>query len=559
MAWSTTLLWGSLALASALWLQQVAEHVREPYLDEVFHVRQAQAYCRGHWHIWDPKITTPPGLYLLPALAHLALHTSCRLTSLRLLNVVLNSIFLPWTLASILQRLHAPLGSTAATSDIAHTSLNIAFFPLLFFFSALFYTDTLSTVSVLVCYRASLRLGGGAAGSGLRRSASLFGLGLCAVALRQTNVVWVTVFVGGLDVVRCLTAEGGEEEEEEEGEEEGEGPGEWRWRGRWRRVVARSWARGALCYDPPAAEAGFTDYLLTSVSVALAALAKLPRVVAVLAPYLALMAVFAGFVVWNGGVVLGDRSNHMATLHLPQMLYLWPYLIFFSLPLVAPAMLNMLLSIIGSPRTRGRPPLAQLTTTTITTTLLTLLAIHYNTIIHPFIRADNRHYVFYVFRWFVLRHPLARYGAAPVYLLCARAALSARVLTGNDRPHPRPLRTSFILIWLLTTALALCTAPLVEPRYFILPWLLWRLHLPLPLPLLSSSSSGQQGQVQAAGTRRWMRMRMWMWTWMRMVERAPLWSETAWFALINALTGAVFLFRPFEWPLEKGRVQRFMW
>lgn len=30
--------------------------------DEPFHVPQAQAYCKGEYTTWDPKITTPPGL-----------------------------------------------------------------------------------------------------------------------------------------------------------------------------------------------------------------------------------------------------------------------------------------------------------------------------------------------------------------------------------------------------------------------------------------------------------------------------------------------------------------
>jgi hypothetical protein len=30
--------------------------------DEPFHVPQAQAYCRNEWTVWDPKLTTPPGL-----------------------------------------------------------------------------------------------------------------------------------------------------------------------------------------------------------------------------------------------------------------------------------------------------------------------------------------------------------------------------------------------------------------------------------------------------------------------------------------------------------------
>ena len=32
--------------------------------DEPFHVVQTQHYCRGRLDVWDPKITTFPGLYL---------------------------------------------------------------------------------------------------------------------------------------------------------------------------------------------------------------------------------------------------------------------------------------------------------------------------------------------------------------------------------------------------------------------------------------------------------------------------------------------------------------
>lgn len=31
----------------------------------MFHVRQAENYIKNKWHVWDPKITTPPGLYIV--------------------------------------------------------------------------------------------------------------------------------------------------------------------------------------------------------------------------------------------------------------------------------------------------------------------------------------------------------------------------------------------------------------------------------------------------------------------------------------------------------------
>jgi alpha-1,2-glucosyltransferase len=36
----------------------------QPYMDEIFHIPQAQQYCRGNLTAWDPMITTPAGLYL---------------------------------------------------------------------------------------------------------------------------------------------------------------------------------------------------------------------------------------------------------------------------------------------------------------------------------------------------------------------------------------------------------------------------------------------------------------------------------------------------------------
>ncbi|XP_066846069.1 dol-P-Glc:Glc(2)Man(9)GlcNAc(2)-PP-Dol alpha-1,2-glucosyltransferase isoform X2 [Anser cygnoides] len=52
-------------LVSSLLFAAVNRRLREPYMDEVFHVPQAQAYCQGRFLQWDPMITTLPGLYLL--------------------------------------------------------------------------------------------------------------------------------------------------------------------------------------------------------------------------------------------------------------------------------------------------------------------------------------------------------------------------------------------------------------------------------------------------------------------------------------------------------------
>ena len=37
----------------------------QPYMDEIFHIPQAQNYCIGNLSHWDSKITTLPGLYIV--------------------------------------------------------------------------------------------------------------------------------------------------------------------------------------------------------------------------------------------------------------------------------------------------------------------------------------------------------------------------------------------------------------------------------------------------------------------------------------------------------------
>lgn len=52
----------AVALAGLAWQATVSLLVPDPYLDEIFHIPQAQKYCDGHWSEWNDKITTPPGL-----------------------------------------------------------------------------------------------------------------------------------------------------------------------------------------------------------------------------------------------------------------------------------------------------------------------------------------------------------------------------------------------------------------------------------------------------------------------------------------------------------------
>ena len=49
-------------------------------------------------------------------------------------------------------------------------------------------------------------------------------------------------------------------------------------------------------------------------------------------PYMVVGLTFALFLVWNGSVVVGDKTHHQMHVHLPQIFYFVSFSIFFSLP-----------------------------------------------------------------------------------------------------------------------------------------------------------------------------------------------------------------------------------
>lgn len=171
--------------------------------DEVFHIPQAQLYCANIFHLWDPKLTTPPGLYLLSY--PLSLISTCSPSLLRSLNAVGIALVLPTIVYQILLLLHPhEQFSLAAQKAAAHTAVNIALFPLLFFFAGMYYTDVYSTIFVLASYMFWLQ------GRTWCSAAASWG----GLWFRQTNVLW-TAFLMALEGVRALELAQGPEETEE--------------------------------------------------------------------------------------------------------------------------------------------------------------------------------------------------------------------------------------------------------------------------------------------------------------------------------------------------------
>lgn len=99
-------------------------------------------------------------------------------------------------------------------------------------------------------------------------------------------------------------------------------------------------------------------------------------------------------------------------------------------------------------------------------TIVIAIIIKYNTIVHPYLLADNRHYTFYVWNKFYGKYALARYAVAPMYTL----SLISLYTTINNQS------AGFKLIFSICTFAAISFQQLIEIRYFIIPFLLIRLH-----------------------------------------------------------------------------------
>lgn len=190
------------------------------------------------------------------------------------------------------------------------TGINVALFPVLFFFSGLYYTDIISTFVVLLAYANHLGRVSQAKTSFANDVYTII-LGLLALCMRQTNIFWVVVYMGGQEVVHSIKAI------------------------RPKSVVptpafatlsaqirfyAWRYSLGEI-HDPPAGlsnpigtscnslfgtPANDIDLVLCVVSISVATLRHLFTIVRrQIWPHLVIFGAFVGFVAWNGGVVLG--------------------------------------------------------------------------------------------------------------------------------------------------------------------------------------------------------------------------------------------------------------
>ncbi|GLI60555.1 hypothetical protein VaNZ11_002713 [Volvox africanus] len=533
--------------------------VPDDYMDEIFHGPQARDYCRGAFASWHPKITTFPGIYVLGTLygwlrwaaqalfSPLQVDAACTTTYLRSLNVLLSMVCLvvikdiivtyrkQWQAqikahvkGACAQRVEAPAhhvsvhdtdsaaaagaawepqslhpGSSAPVDHILHALL-LALYPLHWFFSFLYYTDVASLLFLLL---AQLQVA--------KRRHRLAALASSlAILCRQTNAVWAAFLLGqaALAEAELEWAPALRGAQQRQGDQRRIGNAN-RLLGKMQPKTSDSTAAaaGTKAAAAPAAElvtAARTEVgPIYELRVALTRLWRCRKTLAAkLWPLMLPPAGFAAFLVSNGGsVVLGDKEAHKAVRHGAQLLYfagwtalmLWPELL-----------TNAMASLRDTVRRRT---LVSVVVAAVAAVAAAAAVGRMSTIVHPYMLADNRHYVFYLWRRLLGRGTNAKYILAPAY-----AAAWALLLAGLLR------RVSVLWVAGFVACLVaqLLPAGLLELRYFTPGFFMVALHLEPPT------------RLQAA-------------------------VMVSMYGAINLATMYMFLYRPFEFA--DGSVARFIW
>ncbi|CAG0916382.1 unnamed protein product [Notodromas monacha] len=267
-------------------------------VDEVYHVPQAQRYCDGNFSYWDPKITTPPGLYVFSALmsnilGKFRIGDACSVFNLRCHNVLLLSL-LPFLVARILEARKGPLSAPEVL-----LTMTVPCFPVLYFTSFFYYTETLSVALVLIVIWMRYRR--------WHLVAAIFGA--FSTMVRQTNIIWLgligadAVFESVIDFCKL-------------------------------HLKKKKLELNQLDLNTPT----ILKVIYTTVVHNMHRKKRfdlLLKILFVAVPYVIVLGAFVAFAIWNGGIVVGDKEAHTLTLHTPQILYFalftsamtWPILL----------------------------------------------------------------------------------------------------------------------------------------------------------------------------------------------------------------------------------------
>lgn len=505
----------AVAIIVSLWVIPISfvvnKIVPDPYMDEIFHIPQAQRYCRGDFKTWDPMITTPPGLYyvslayvasLFPGLwfarAGQSFPELCSTPYLRSTNAFL-AIICSVLVYDILITLRPSLGERKAT----YYAILTALYPVHWFFTFLYYTDVASLTTVLAMYLASLK----------KQYWASAMLGALATLSRQTNVVWM-VFVAADGAIRfceefysvdCVKRADDKEKlnkDEVVADKSTLTAPTLRKRRMGSSGSNINSSKSVMIKNACHAQ-GFIDDIL---DIAFKLWCLKWKVLVSFAPFLLVLVAFVTFVIKNGSIVLGAKEAHVVSPHFAQMLYF----ALFSAAVLAPVhfSLDQVVSVCRSFWKNKLCSSVQL----LIALIIGFFAVHLFSIAHPYLLADNRHYPFYIWRKVIQAHWAAKYLLVPVYVYSWTSIIT---ILGKSQ------RKIIVVLFITTTALVLIPAPLIEFRYYTIPFFF--------LFFLSQNDAN-----------------------MKLVFVGAL------YIAVDMFTMMMFLFRPFHWDHEPG-AQRFLW
>ncbi|RZB52532.1 dol-P-Glc:Glc(2)Man(9)GlcNAc(2)-PP-Dol alpha-1,2-glucosyltransferase-like isoform X2 [Glycine soja] len=455
----------ALAVIVSLWVipttVMVNRIVPEPYMDEIFHIPQAQQYCKGNFGSWDPMITTPPGLYYL-SLAHVAslfpgfycveaasISDLCSAAILRSINGVLAVVC-----SLILYDIVTHLKPTLNDRKVMLHAVVLSLYPLHWFFTFLYYTDVASVTAVLAMYLASLK-------KNYWFSALI---GAFAVVIRQTNIIWV-LFVACTGIINISVAH----------------------------------AKHSTKTDEPDVSINHGLAYATSTNTEGFNLRKRKIVKSIGNSSSSLLASSPSF-------SSGAKEAHAVTPHFAQMLY------FSLVSVLAQAPMHFTITKAVDLFQMFRKSRALLFFQMFLALVVGLLSVHFFSVAHPYLLADNRHYPFYLWKKVIMAHWSIKYLLVPVYIC---SWLSIIHMLGKFRSK------IWALAYFLATAAVLVPAPLIEFRYYTIPFYFLVLHC---------NNRDDQSWI-LTGTL---------------------------YIGVNIFTMMMFLFRPFHWDHEPG-IQRFIW
>ncbi|KAF4377550.1 dol-P-Glc:Glc(2)Man(9)GlcNAc(2)-PP-Dol alpha-1,2-glucosyltransferase isoform X2 [Cannabis sativa] len=506
----------AVAVMVSLWVIPISilvnRIVPEPYMDEIFHMPQAQQYCKGNFRSWDPMITTPPGLYylslahatfLFPGLSYIngasSIFEVCSPVILRSVNGVL-AVICSILLYEIITLLRPALDDRKAT----FYAVVLSMYPLHWFFTFLYYTDVASLTAVLAMYLACLR-----------KSYWFSGLlGAMAVAIRQTNIIWM-LFVACSEIINITLGHQRDKididdasvsirkNSQQAPENNAILSSNLR-----KRIISSKLDTGAQSTHTRSSTSRISTPGLVDdiIAVCLTSLHMKKKLFVAFSPFIILLVAFVAFVRWNGSVVLGAKEAHAVSLHFAQILYFG----IFSALVLAPLYFSFEETInFFQSFWKNRPH-------SFFQAILALIAgfisVHFFSIAHPYLLADNRHYTFYLWRKIIKAYWPMKYLLVPLYVY---SWLSICTRLGKVQ------RKIWVLGYFLATAAVLIPAPLIEFRYYTIPFIFLILH-------------SHNNDIQS-------------WVLMGFL-----------YVALNIFTMIMFLYRPFHWDHELG-TQRFIW